>query len=88
MYVSGVVEVLVNSAEDAFEVLERGKKRRRVAHTQLNAESSRSHSVFNIRIVQSPLDPSGREVSCCIQKFTFSLQIYFIGYSRQESDRY
>ena len=39
-----------------------GQKRRRVAQTQLNHESSRSHSVFNIRLVQVPLDPSGEEV--------------------------
>ena len=28
----------------------------------LNAESSRSHSVFTIRLVQAPLDPSGKDV--------------------------
>lgn len=33
-----------------------GQKRRKVAHTALNAESSRSHSIFNIRLVQAPLD--------------------------------
>ncbi|OUC50075.1 kinesin motor domain protein [Trichinella nativa] len=35
---------------------------RRVAHTLLNTESSRSHSVFNIRIVQAPLDSTGTDV--------------------------
>lgn len=39
-----------------------GQKRRRVAYTALNNESSRSHSVFNIRLVQAPLDPLGQEV--------------------------
>lgn len=39
-----------------------GAKRRKVAHTTLNTESSRSHSVFNIRLVQAPLDPRGEEV--------------------------
>ena len=33
-----------------------------MAHTVLNAESSRSHSVFNIRLVQAPLDASRKEV--------------------------
>ncbi|KAK2191666.1 hypothetical protein NP493_48g04060 [Ridgeia piscesae] len=37
-------------------------KRRKVAHTVLNTESSRSHSVFNIRLVQAPLDSMGEEV--------------------------
>ena len=39
-----------------------GQKRRKVAHTALNTESSRSHSVFTIRLVQAPLDPMGEEV--------------------------
>lgn len=39
-----------------------GQKSRRVAHTQLNMESSRSHSVFTMRLVQAPLDQTGRAV--------------------------
>ena len=62
MYVSGVTEVEIKSTEEAFETLYKGQKRRRVAQTQLNQESSRSHSVFNIRLVQAPLDPSGEEI--------------------------
>ncbi|XP_014666565.1 PREDICTED: kinesin-like protein KIF23 [Priapulus caudatus] len=62
MYVSGAVEVEIKSTEEAFEVLLKGQKRRRVAHTVLNTESSRSHSVFNIRLVQAPSDPVGEEV--------------------------
>ena len=62
MYVNGVTEVEVKSTEEAYEVLAKGQKRRTVAHTALNTESSRSHSVFNIRLVQAPLDPIGEEV--------------------------
>lgn len=62
MYVSGATEVEVKSTEEAFEVLYRGQKVRHVAHTQLNRESSRSHSVFTIRLVQAPLDHTGKEV--------------------------
>lgn len=54
MYVHAVTEIEVKSAEEAFEVFQRGQRRRRVAHTALNAESSRSHSVFTIRLVQVP----------------------------------
>ena len=39
-----------------------GQKKRRVANTVLNRESSRSHSVFAIKLVQAPLDPDGEEV--------------------------
>ena len=52
MYVHAVTEVEVKSTEEAFEVFQRGQRRRRVAHTALNAESSRSHSVFTVRLVQ------------------------------------
>ncbi len=62
MYVSGAVEIEVKSTEEAFEVLCRGQRKRRVGLTQLNQESSRSHSVFTIRLVQAPLDHSGRDV--------------------------
>lgn len=62
MYVHAVTEVEVKSAEEAFEVFQRGQRKRRVAHTALNAESSRSHSVFTIRLVQAPLDCEGEHV--------------------------
>ncbi|UJR07713.1 hypothetical protein I4U23_011998 [Adineta vaga] len=38
--------------EVAIELLNMGLKRRRIAHTQLNTESSRSHSVLSMRLVQ------------------------------------
>lgn len=62
MFVLGATEVEVKSTEEAFEVLYQGQKQRRVAQTQLNQESSRSHSVFTIRLVQAPLDHCGKEV--------------------------
>ena len=57
MYVHAVNEVEVKSADEAFEVFHRAQRRRRVAHTALNAESSRSHSVFTIRLVQVKITP-------------------------------
>ena len=52
VYVNGVTEVEVGSSDEAFEVFLRGQKRRKQAHTSLNTESSRSHAIFNIRLVQ------------------------------------
>lgn len=52
VYVNGVNEVEVESPAEAFEVFQRGLRRRRIAHTALNTESSRSHSIFNIRLVR------------------------------------
>ncbi|KTG35540.1 hypothetical protein cypCar_00013281 [Cyprinus carpio] len=38
------------------------QKKRRIANTQLNRESSRSHSVFIIKLAQAPLDADGDNV--------------------------
>ncbi|NWY04963.1 KIF23 protein, partial [Nothoprocta ornata] len=62
MYVTGCTEVEVKSTEEAFEVFWRGQKKRRIANTQLNRESSRSHSVFIIKLAQAPLDADGDNV--------------------------
>ncbi|XP_032805057.1 kinesin-like protein KIF23 isoform X5 [Petromyzon marinus] len=62
MYVVGCTEVEVKSTEEAFEMFWRGQKRRRVANTTLNRESSRSHSVFIVKLVQAPLDSDGETI--------------------------
>ncbi|KAJ7994659.1 hypothetical protein DPEC_G00251770 [Dallia pectoralis] len=62
MYVAGCTEVEVKSTEEAFEVFWRGQKKRRIANTQLNRESSRSHSVFIIKLAQAPLDADGDHI--------------------------
>uniref|UniRef100_H2YQY4 Kinesin-like protein n=1 Tax=Ciona savignyi TaxID=51511 RepID=H2YQY4_CIOSA len=62
MFVYGVSQVEVASTEEAFAAFQQGQERRRIAHTQLNAESSRSHSILNIRLVQAPLDPLGEDL--------------------------
>lgn len=62
MYVHGVQEVEVKTVQEAIETFQRGQKRKRVGHTLLNAESSRSHSVFTIRLVQAPTDGQGESV--------------------------
>jgi len=53
MFVLRCTEVEVRSPKEALEVFYRGQKRRRVAQTQLNHESSRSHAIFNIRLVKT-----------------------------------
>ncbi|KAG8440818.1 hypothetical protein GDO86_006523 [Hymenochirus boettgeri] len=62
MYIAGCTEVEVKSTEEAFDVFWKGQKRRRIANTQLNRESSRSHSVFIIKLAQAPLDADGDNV--------------------------
>lgn len=52
MYIKDVAEIEVKSTEEALDLMQRAQKRRVVAYTDLNAESSRSHSIFTIRVVQ------------------------------------
>lgn len=62
IYVSGAIEIEVKSADEAFELFLRGGTRRRIGSTSMNSESSRSHSIFTIRLVQAPLDLNGVEL--------------------------
>ncbi|XP_025414931.1 kinesin-like protein KIF23 isoform X2 [Sipha flava] len=59
MYVHGVNEQEVYNADEAFDWLKKGQLRKRTAPTFLNMDSSRSHTVFTIRVVQAPLDTDG-----------------------------
>ncbi|XP_065585004.1 kinesin-like protein KIF23 isoform X1 [Artemia franciscana] len=62
MYVHNATQLEVRNADEALEAFKRGQKRRRVAQTTSNDESSRSHSIFTIRLVQASLSGSTAEV--------------------------
>lgn len=62
MFVHGITELEVKSVEEALNAFHLGQKRKRMGHTILNAESSRSHSVFSIRLVQAPVDQLGEYI--------------------------
>lgn len=72
MYVHGVTEVEVKTVSEAIEAYHLGQKRKRTAHTMLNSESSRSHSVFTIRLVQAPTDSRGEQLIQDRRKITIS----------------
>ncbi|RIB10372.1 kinesin heavy chain [Gigaspora rosea] len=55
VYVKGLLEVYVGSVQEVYEVMKRGGSARIVAYTNMNAESSRSHSIFVITINQKNL---------------------------------
>eukprot|EP00435_Cladocopium_sp_Y103_P043218 s339_g12.t1 len=46
----GLSEVEVQSMEDILEVVRRAQEKRRVAETRVNARSSRSHSIFTMKV--------------------------------------
>ena len=52
VYVKGLKEIVVDSPMKLESIVDQGVKARTVATTQMNADSSRSHSVFTIKIHQ------------------------------------
>ncbi|KAJ2665319.1 hypothetical protein IWW48_000207 [Coemansia sp. RSA 1200] len=52
VYVKGLMEVFVSSIDEVYQVMRQGAKNRVVGFTNMNAESSRSHSIFQISIEQ------------------------------------
>ncbi|KAL2307676.1 hypothetical protein Nmel_000650, partial [Mimus melanotis] len=50
VFVDGAVEQVVSSAAEAYQVLTKGWRNRRVASTSMNRESSRSHAVFTVTV--------------------------------------
>uniref|UniRef100_A0AC35F4R5 Kinesin-like protein n=1 Tax=Panagrolaimus sp. PS1159 TaxID=55785 RepID=A0AC35F4R5_9BILA len=54
-YVEKVKEVEVESCDEAIEQFLQAQERRKIAKTLLNKSSSRSHSIFNIRLVSASL---------------------------------
>ncbi|KAI7366506.1 Kinesin heavy [Hortaea werneckii] len=56
VYVKGLNEFYVGSVGEVYQVLERGGQSRAVASTQMNQESSRSHSIFVIEVTQKNVE--------------------------------
>ncbi|PVI04116.1 kinesin-domain-containing protein [Periconia macrospinosa] len=56
VYVKGLLEVYVASVEEVYEVMRRGGSSRAVSATNMNAESSRSHSIFVITVTQKNVE--------------------------------
>lgn len=56
VYVKGLLEIYVSSVQEVYEVMRRGDAARAVAATNMNQESSRSHSIFVITITQKNVE--------------------------------
>ncbi|GAA0172516.1 microtubule binding motor protein [Lithospermum erythrorhizon] len=63
--VRGLEEEIVSSANEIYNVLEKGSAKRRTAETLLNKQSSRSHSIFSITIHIKEVTPEGEEMIKC-----------------------
>lgn len=60
--ISGLVELVVQTKKEIFEILERGTLKRQTAPTLMNACSSRSHSIFSITVHIKEFTYEGEEV--------------------------
>ncbi|XP_065183133.1 kinesin-II 85 kDa subunit-like [Sycon ciliatum] len=56
VYVDGLAELVVRSSEDIARLQEQGNRVRRMASTEMNKTSSRSHSVFTVVVQQKETD--------------------------------
>ena len=56
VYVKGLLEIYVASVQEVYEVMRRGGAARAVAATNMNQESSRSHSIFVITVTQKNVE--------------------------------
>eukprot|EP01018_Ginkgo_biloba_P020680 Gb_35173 [translate_table: standard] len=63
--VRGLEEEIVYSANEIYNLIERGSSKRRTAETLLNKQSSRSHSIFSITIHIKEATPEGEELIKC-----------------------
>lgn len=56
VYVKGLLEIYVSSVAEVYEVMRRGGSSRAIASTNMNQESSRSHSIFVITVTQKNVE--------------------------------
>ena len=61
MYVQGLQEIGVSSHAEIQTLMEQGNEMRAVASTAMNATSSRSHSIFTIKILQKQVLGGGQQ---------------------------
>ena len=54
VYIKGLKEIQVTSADEAYQLLMIGRENLQFASTRLNHHSSRSHCIFNIKIIKVP----------------------------------
>ena len=56
VYIKGLKEIQVTSSDEAYQLLMIGRENLHFAATRLNHQSSRSHCIFNIKIIKIPSD--------------------------------
>ena len=73
IYVDGLTEVQVASSDEIMDVINLGDSARAVASTNMNAVSSRSHSVFVVTVAQVNEEGSKKQGKLNLVDFCFRL---------------
>lgn len=61
LYVQDLTAVLVTREADIYDLMQQGAKNRSMAQTDMNERSSRSHTIFQLFIEQTPINPQKDE---------------------------
>eukprot|EP00817_Percolomonadidae_sp_ATCC50343_P000195 CAMPEP_0117418516 /NCGR_PEP_ID=MMETSP0758-20121206/272_1 /TAXON_ID=63605 /ORGANISM="Percolomonas cosmopolitus, Strain AE-1 (ATCC 50343)" /LENGTH=1059 /DNA_ID=CAMNT_0005199047 /DNA_START=87 /DNA_END=3266 /DNA_ORIENTATION=+ len=59
IYVDGLKELQVSSYQEISDLMEKGSQARTVASTNMNATSSRAHTIFAIKLTQTEIERDG-----------------------------
>ncbi|KAA8518831.1 hypothetical protein F0562_016395 [Nyssa sinensis] len=65
VFVRGLEEEIVCTADEIFKILEKGSARKHTAESLLNKQSNRSHSIFSVTINIKECTPKGEELIKC-----------------------
>ena len=62
VYVKGLHEVVVDNEDKVLELMRQGNSLRTAGETKMNARSSRSHSIFTMKVHQKDAEDDSRSV--------------------------
>lgn len=65
VFMRGLEEELVSSADEIYQILQKGSSRKHTAETLINTQSNRSHSLFTITIQIKENSSDGVEILKC-----------------------
>ncbi|XP_016493310.1 kinesin-like protein KIN-5D isoform X1 [Nicotiana tabacum] len=65
VFIRGLEEVTVSTADEIYKILEKGSANKHTAETLLNKQSNRSHSIFSITLQVKECTPEGLELIKC-----------------------
>lgn len=80
VYVKDLSAFVVKSVEEMDRLMEKGNGNRSVGSTNMNADSSRSHSIFTVTVEMSEPSPDGGDPMIRVGKLNLVREKYFPNY--------